>query len=569
MKHTKKLLFLVGAFILAQLFFRVLVLRGKQTKARQLEKNLGMIQKRVDGKQGSLQGREELARQFEERQVRVKSIGEYLEDIETFKQLISKMPEVVGLEPGECIEEKSGYRKVRFRLTLKLKYIQLASFFKRMEARGIKLFVRSITLTKDNVMVANQARGQAYKKLLLVHTLVELLVGEDKEGTGGPDAETTEKSGVAAESADTGGAVTEGTVTEKEVARAVENYVDSFRARDIFWDWEWSPFVELEESMNDLKAQGWDTSGLESMLAEKKREFKATEDNGLVAKAGDVFISYKNNIESLEAMKRYWEETKGSIQSLSAVLKEQEFIFERITARDPGLEKLLKNPLRINEIKNRLMEIFDTFTWELSRLRGLWQEAGYTAHLFDRSVALDINRDDPDVTNAFEQMGQLAAAYRTAAENIGILREGETLHGKYKQTLKDMGFEDRIKTSVAEIERRFAFSESDFMNVDRAADLWRMVIEIKQLVPPVVAFRLSLKGIMHGMNDYVSLGYSSQAARLDGCQILGEGDHFRELVTVKEIGTDSAVLEHKGQTYTLMLRIADEIELMLPFKEGE
>ena len=563
MKHTKKLLFLIGAFLLAQLFFRVLILREKHAKFHKLEKSVAMIQKRLDGKQESLQGRDALEEQYRERQVMVESIGEYLEDPEAFKQLISKMPDVVGLEPGECIEEKGGFRKVRFRLTLKLKYIELASFFKRIEALGIKLYVKSVTVAKDNVMVANQARGQAYKKLLLINALVELLVNGTGEDSG-PDGETPGKIVISIE-----GAPTEGTPTEKDVARAVENYVDSFRARDIFWDWEWSPFVELEESMNDLKAQGWETSGLESMLAEKKKEFKVSKDNGLVAEAGDVFISFKNNIEPIEGLKNIWNETKNCIESVSTALGEQDIRLERAEARDPGLEMMLKNPLQIDEVKDRFVEIFDTFVGELSRLQDLWQETGYKARLFDRAAALHIDRDDPDIAAAFEQIKQLTANYRNAAEKIGILQAGETLYHKYTATLKDMGFEIKLKDEVKEIERRFAFNESDFTNVDRAADLWRMVNEIKLLVPPMVTFRLSLKGIMHGTNDYVSLGYSSQAARLDGCQVLGEGELFRDLVTVKQIGMDSAVLMHKGQTYTLTLRIADEIELMLPFKEGE
>lgn len=176
MKHTKKLLFLVGAFILAQLFFRVLILRGKHTRFHNIGKSLNMIEKRLEGKRESLQGRDELEKQYRARQVQIESIGQYLEDSEQFKALVSRMPEVVGLEPGECIEEKGGYRKVRFRLTLKLKYIELAVFFKHMEARGVKVFVKSITIAKDNVMVAQQARGQAYKKLLMVNMLVELFV---------------------------------------------------------------------------------------------------------------------------------------------------------------------------------------------------------------------------------------------------------------------------------------------------------------------------------------------------------------------------------------------------------
>ena len=39
---------------------------------------------------------------------------------------------------------------------------------------------------------------------------------------------------------------------EKELS----GFVDTFQARDIFWDWEWTPFIGLEESINDLKAQG-------------------------------------------------------------------------------------------------------------------------------------------------------------------------------------------------------------------------------------------------------------------------------------------------------------------------
>ena len=396
--------------------------------------------------------------------------------------------------------------------------------------------------------------------LALCLCLLSVADGQDLEGIHGNGADGSGK--------DT--AVEIGVATEKDVARAVDNYIDSFRARDIFWAWEWSPFADLEENMNGvLKAQGWDTSGLESMLEEKKKAFKASKDNGLVAEAGEVFIRFKNNIDSVRNYDATWSEMKGLTESMTEALGGQDIGLQRLSTRDPGLEEMLKNPLRLQEIEARLVELFDTFVWEFSRLRDHWQQAGYRYSLFERPIELPVDRDDPDCAAAFNSVKQLAVSYRQAAENVGLLVEGEKLFSQYTQTLKDMGFETRLKDQVEEIKRNYHFNESDFTNVDKASHIWQMVIEIKRLVPPVVAFKLSLKGIMHGTSEYVSLGFKSQAARLEGCQVLSRGERFRELVTVKDISTDSAVLEHKGQTYTLTLRIADEIELMLPYKEGE